>query len=359
MLANKPADRFDMTKKRINLIGIAKLAGVSRSTAGHILNGKAKELRIAEETEKKVLEIASEHGYLRNRSVRQLHANKTFQIAFITTSEPDEIPGIPNPIAHMMDCLQKKGYQTLIINVDVTSHEISPIFSERCFDGMVIFGTVPNQDFIVEWGKKHEIPHVFLHHDSASKNNVGIDEEKTANELLNKLCAMGFSRIAFYSPRNVGLNALFPADYIFSREKYLEKAIRLRGLKIYPNSVEQRKQNENAAEFLMRELPEPPECVITSNLYHAMHFSQYLNETGKKSPEDVAILTCAFDRLNAICAPSMCGIDYDFRKMGEDLAEMILKRIKTGKECQNKLTPGKLITETKGILLTSLNYKQQ
>ena len=47
--------------KRVTIKDIAELAGVSKATASLVLNGRSKELRVAEETRERVLAIAKEH----------------------------------------------------------------------------------------------------------------------------------------------------------------------------------------------------------------------------------------------------------------------------------------------------------
>ncbi|OGV47324.1 MAG: hypothetical protein A2017_09180 [Lentisphaerae bacterium GWF2_44_16] len=343
--------------KRLSQNEIAESTGLSRSTIGHILNGRARELHIAVETEKRVLALAEEKGYLKNRAVRQLQASKTFQIAFITNfdSRDNNNPTMPPAVIHMIDILQKENYTTLLINVDVRSEDISQAFQEHCFDGMVIYGIVPNQDFFVEWGRKHKIPHVFLHHDRVAKNNVGIDEEQTAYYIVGELKKLGFCRIAFYFPREVELNKYFPEDYLFSREIFIRQAIKSLKLKQYPSSVEQREESNNPAGFLMKQ-KETPDCLIAYDTYTAISLLGNLHELGYSVPKDIGILAYSYDKYNSITMPCLCGVDFDNMEIGRNLAEMILQQIESGEECENRLTIGKLVLEKGGIRFDSLDF---
>ena len=47
-----------MKPKRITIKDIAELAGVSKATASLVLNGRGKELRVAQETRERVLALA-------------------------------------------------------------------------------------------------------------------------------------------------------------------------------------------------------------------------------------------------------------------------------------------------------------
>ena len=42
---------------------IAKLAGVSKTTASYVINGKAQKYRISEKTQKKVMAVVEQYNY--------------------------------------------------------------------------------------------------------------------------------------------------------------------------------------------------------------------------------------------------------------------------------------------------------
>ena len=42
---------------------IAKLAGVSKTTASYVINGKAKKYRISEKTQQKVMAVVKQYNY--------------------------------------------------------------------------------------------------------------------------------------------------------------------------------------------------------------------------------------------------------------------------------------------------------
>lgn len=49
---------------------IARLAGVSRTTASYVINGKAKQYRVSDKTVEKVMAVVREHNYHPNASRR-------------------------------------------------------------------------------------------------------------------------------------------------------------------------------------------------------------------------------------------------------------------------------------------------
>lgn len=338
----------------ITLEQLAKASGVSRSTAGLILNGKAEELRITPETAARVRQAAEHLGYIHNSAARQLKDRKTRKIAYIlATNEPSR--EIINPfVFSMMRHLLAHHYQTLVLELMIKSEEINPLFMERRFDGMVLSGAVPNQKFFEKWGKRHGIPYVYIHHDQRMDNCAGIDEEKTASHLVDALYSRGFRKIAYYFPRDIVANPLFPPSHVFSREKFLRRALEAKGLTLYPDTVEQRGNADNPAAYLMT-LPNPPDCVIGFNVLFALKFMRGIAPLGLSIPRDVGLVVYGCSEYNA--ATGVAGVKFDCDRIGQDLAEMILERISTGKNLDNRFTPGELALEWDGVRLETLDRR--
>ncbi|BBU86725.1 hypothetical protein EIMP300_81250 [Escherichia coli] len=56
---------------------IARLAGVSRTTASYVINGKAKQYRVSDKTVEKVMAVVREHNYHPNAVAAGLRAGRT------------------------------------------------------------------------------------------------------------------------------------------------------------------------------------------------------------------------------------------------------------------------------------------
>lgn len=335
------------------LLEIAQEAGVSRSAVGHILNGNAAKLRISAATAEKVKRIALSHGYLPNFAVRQLRSGKTYHVAFIVASAHPSKSGLSAFAVSLIANLQALNYQTTIIFVETHSSEISALFTERRFDGMVIDGIVPNWRQIEEWGTDHGIPCVFLNRESAARNCAGIDERGTARHVVGTLYDAGYRRIAYYFPRDLGSNPLFSEDYLFERELCVRAELEGRGLPSYPDTVEQRRHGENTASYLMS-LDPRPECVIAYDTFHGIEFKRCLSDMKLSVPSDVGLVVYESNKFN--CAARIVGVDFDFDATGRDLAEMILARIDGAGDLESRKIAGRMITEYDAIHLDSLDH---
>ncbi len=79
-----------MTRRRsATLRDVATSAGVSRTTASYILNGRADEMRISSSTVAKVRAAVADLGYRPNRSARSLRTQRTATVGLIS----DQIAG--------------------------------------------------------------------------------------------------------------------------------------------------------------------------------------------------------------------------------------------------------------------------
>jgi DNA-binding LacI/PurR family transcriptional regulator len=251
----------------------------------------------------------------------------------------------------MMNSLLNKGYKTIPINVDFISHEVSPLFKEHHFDGIIIYGTVPNSDFFKGWGEKHRIPYIFLHNEQARTNNVGINEKETASLLISELYNLGFRKLAYYFPRKTR------RDFLFPREQSVIQAAKGKNIELFPDSVEQHR-HFNCAEFLMKKLSNAPECIIAHNFDHAMWFYQEAQKLNIKIPEDTAVVSCEWNKYCTFITPTLCCVAFNTTEIGRNAAEMIIARMESGKNIENISTVGKLIYKYNNIDLESLNFFQ-
>ena len=96
----------------MTLDNIAKLAGVSKTTASYVINGKAKQYRISEKTQLKVMAVVNEHNYSPDHAASSLRAGSSRSFGLI-------IPDLENSsftkLAKLLESNSRKaGYQILI-----------------------------------------------------------------------------------------------------------------------------------------------------------------------------------------------------------------------------------------------------
>ncbi|HKN03023.1 MAG TPA: LacI family DNA-binding transcriptional regulator [Buttiauxella sp.] len=125
--------------KRVTINDIAELAGVSKATASLVLNGRSKELRVAEETRDRVLAIAKQHHYQPSIHARSLRENRSYTIGLV-------VPEITNygfaVFSHELETLcREAGFQLLISCTDENPGQETVVVNNmvsRQVDGLIV-----------------------------------------------------------------------------------------------------------------------------------------------------------------------------------------------------------------------------
>ncbi|HBS4929567.1 TPA: LacI family DNA-binding transcriptional regulator [Klebsiella pneumoniae] len=131
--------RVLMKTKRVTIKDIAELAGVSKATASLVLNGRGKELRVAQETRERVLAIAREQHYQPSIHARSLRDNRSHTIGLV-------VPEITNygfaVFSHELETLcREAGVQLLISCTDENPGQESVVVNNmiaRQVDGLIV-----------------------------------------------------------------------------------------------------------------------------------------------------------------------------------------------------------------------------
>lgn len=124
---------------------IAKLAGVSKTTASYVINGKAQKYRISEKTQQKVMAVVNEYNYRPDHAASALRAGNSRSFGLI-------IPDLENTsYARLAKLLEQNsrqaGYQILIACSD-DDPEIEMTVAEalvsRRIDALFVASSIPN-----------------------------------------------------------------------------------------------------------------------------------------------------------------------------------------------------------------------
>ncbi|PIJ49741.1 DNA-binding transcriptional regulator FruR [Erwinia sp. OLTSP20] len=134
---------------------IARLAGVSRTTASYVINGKARQYRVSEKTVEKVMAVVREHNYHPNAVAAGLRAGRTRSIGLV-------IPDLENTsytrIANYLERqARQRGYQLLIAcSEDLPDNEMRCVehLLQRQVDAIIVSTSLPPEHpFYQRWVK--------------------------------------------------------------------------------------------------------------------------------------------------------------------------------------------------------------
>ena len=103
--------------RRVTLAEVARLAGVSQTTASFVLTGRGEEMRISGQAVARVLAAVQETGYRPNAVSRSLRTGTTNSIAFVSDTVATT-PFAGHSIWGALDAARERGYLLLIAETE-------------------------------------------------------------------------------------------------------------------------------------------------------------------------------------------------------------------------------------------------
>jgi len=301
-----------MAHKKVSIKDVAEATKLSVSTVSRVLNGKAKQFRISEKSQKKVIEAAEALNYIPNQIAVNLQSGKTRTIALI-------IPSLINPffsrIASIINNeLHLLGYSTLISDsnesADIERQEITQIIS-RNVEGILIapIGDSIDNLSLIEDNNFHVVS-IDRYNDSMNIPFVSSDNYHGAYIATQHLIQNGHTRIACIQ----GVETSTPNKM---RIKGFQAAIKEAGIKDYTiRGTDFSIQNGYTETLLMLHSNEKPTAIFALSNTISMGCLKALNENHYIIPEDMSIigfddhpymdflstpLTCVTQPINDIC----------------------------------------------------------
>jgi LacI family transcriptional regulator, fructose operon transcriptional repressor len=246
----------------MTLAEIARLAGVSRTTASYVVNGQARERRIRQDTVDKVMAVVREHGYRVDAQAAALRRGTSRLIGLI-------VPDLENAsYARLAKRLERgarqHGYHLLIVGSDDSpdsERELAlALRAQRC-EALITASCLPLEDPFYPELMGAGLPVVAVDRglDSRRFACVVSNDRQTAERLTRSLLDDSVHRIAW-------LDAVPALSISRERRAGFQQALRGRELGVTHLSAARYDRDQGAR--LMRELLEGeglPDALITAS----------------------------------------------------------------------------------------------
>ena len=196
-----------MIKSGCSIRDLASYVQVAPSTVSRVLNSRRNNVRITEETRKRILDAAQELNYTPNIHAKRLFGKKTNIIGLLVPSYEKmrrhifEDNHLVRIISGMEQYFQECKYNLLLLFNDddfIKEKRYLKLFMEKQIDGLLIWGTRHDD----AWARElHEtgFPYIFLTNtpdDCESLNYIKIDYRQGANDITRLLLNKGHRHIA-------------------------------------------------------------------------------------------------------------------------------------------------------------------
>ena len=318
----------------LNIIDIAKLAGVSKSTVSRYLNNGY----VGTESREKIKKIIEETGFMPQSHAKSLRTGKTNLIGVIVPKISTETA--PRVVQGITEVLSENNYDVLIANTNLSvekEFEYLNIFKNNQVDGVIFMGTkiTPKHRKIMD---KLNVPIVVVAQYMDNYPCVYHDDFNAAKYMTEYLIGKGHKNIGFIGvyeeDRSVGLER--KNGYIAAlNENDLE--VDIENLKLGDFSYE---SGYELSKKLIKKKNIPTAIfAVTDNL--AIATIDCLKDNGLNVPEDVAVVSIGDTRISQVVSPKLTTIHYYYktsgRKSGEIMLELLKNGIKTSKTIKKNI----------------------
>jgi LacI family transcriptional regulator len=305
--------------------------GVSRATVTHVLNGKAVEMRIRPETQRRVLEVAQELGYRANTAARAIRAGRFGNIALVQSLLGQYLPN--ELLCGLTQAIADKDLHLVLTQVpDAVIEEESYLphtLRDLSVDGVLINRHVGPTLPYLERIHRLRIPAVFLNV-KQEFDCVYPDDCAGGRMATEFLLRLGHERIAYVDTEEPRNKHYSKEDRRFGYEQVMRSAGKPARVYFLPHdwqvagqpSVDQRM--ESARLLLARD--DRPTAVIAYELAEAMSVVRAAYVLGLRIPEDLSLIQFHHGVDDRFFVP-IHTVSNAMEQVGRKAVDMLLEKI--------------------------------
>lgn len=305
----------------LNIIDIAKLAGVSKSTVSRYLNNGY----VSSEARDKIKKILDETGFTPQRQAKGMRTKKTNLIGVIVPKISSETPA--RVVEGITEILSPNGYDILIANTNLSIEkelEYLNIFKVNQVDGIIFMATKVTEKHI-EVMNNLEVPIVVVAQDVEGFSSVFFNEYDATRDITSYLIEKGHNKLAY-----IGVYEEDKAVGLYRKEAYIE-TLKENNINIVEENIKIGNFSEESGYELAKDIIEngniPTAIVaVTDNL--ALGAIEYLTDNNYRVPEDIAVVGMGDSKLSRVITPKLSTVHYHYKTAGRKSAEIILEYLK-------------------------------
>ena len=319
---------------KVTINDVAKKAGVSITTVSMVLNNS--DVKISEETRRRVIKASEELEYVPNKIARSLVKKNTNIIALI-------VPDISNPfyseIAKFIgDYAEEKGYNVILINTNSTAklEDIEKnLLSTNLIDGALVVST-NMADYIKKNKKLNNLKVVYLDeftsiYDARVEYTVSGNSEYGGSLAGNHLLDLGHRNLGcVIGPRGTPNSNRRLSGFLkvlLERDIFLNSKNIVHGDYTYDGGY-------LAGKYLSDKKISAIFCFNDLSAYGVV---KAFKEKGIKVPEDISII--GYDNLytTEFLEPNLTTIDQDNKKIAKEATNLLIDIIENKKIVKNTI----------------------
>lgn len=306
---------------KMNIIEIAKLSGVSKSTVSRYLNDGY----VGDESREKIKAIIEATGFLPQRQAKSMRTKKTNLIGVIVPKISTETPS--RVVEGITEVLSTYGYDVLIANTNLSSEkeiEYLNIFRDNQVDGIIFMATKITESHL-EIMEKVKVPIVIVSQKIDGYYSVYHDDYNASRDMVEYLINKKHN--------NIGFIGVYEEDISVGYERkrgYIDKLkehninVNLENIKI--GDFTQESGFKLVQELMNKENKPTAIFAVTDNI--AIGAIEWLKGNGYRVPEDIAVVGMGDSRLSKCITPKLTTIHFHYKTSGIKSAEIMINLLK-------------------------------
>lgn len=311
----------------MNIREIAKLSGVSVATVSRCINQPEK---VSPETRERIMETIRRLNYVPNPSAQSLSTGLTRTVGCVVPTLRNEFF---NQLVEGCQKVLMASHYRLLVYSQSSAPDGQNKPDERSVDGLVVYvSDFGSSEEVAEYLQGFRVPYVLIGNPEEFQLanppiSVYMEDYEGVQVALNYLYAEGnrsFGVLAAAGDSFVSGRRIQAAQDFFDRHRDASWQLEL---------VDYGEQLPQALEGTQRMLdsPNPPTAMITFNDMMAFGAMRCLHSAGVSIPEEMEIIGFDDIPLSSYMTPALSTISAPNRKLGEKAAELLLRRLSTGK----------------------------
>ncbi len=311
--------------RHVSVKDVAARSGVSFQTTSKVLNGGGS---VAEATRARILQAASDLGYVPNLQARSLVMQRTRTIGLITGDFSD--PGLSRCLAGAEQEARRQGYGLMLTSMEPegsgTEYAL-PAMMERRVDGILLAAPQMEGDRALGHVLDRTLPVVSTTHIAGgSVTTVSADDEGAGHVATRHLLEQGHRVIG-------AVSGVRGRRLTQSRLRGYRKALDEAGVESANDLVEEGGVDVAGGQVALRRLLERRRDVTAVFCHHdllAVGALTALRAMGKRVPEDCSVVGCDGLDSAAFTSPPLTTVRVPFYDIGVEAMRLLLRMVAGG-----------------------------
>lgn len=310
---------------------VARVAGVSRSTASYALSGKRS---ITPEVRARVEAAVAELGYTPNAGARALATAQTKVIGLLAQFLPDEFaPAMLQYILGVSNTARELGYDILLVTEADGAHALQRVTDSRMVDGVVLLNVADDDERLpILRAARQPGALVGLPHDTAGVDVFDLDFEEAGRQMVDHLVRLGHRELVLVSqPEHVVERG---GAYVWRLQDAAVRQAELRGVTLHATFGPSRQPE--VGEHLHAVLDAHPGAtgLLLNNEASAAAMPSVLHARGLSVPGDLSVVGRYSDEFARTFSLPYTSVESAPDRLGRMAVRQLVRRI------EGKARPG-------------------